>query len=467
VHRGYTELHRGKKNKEIGEKRGHNHLCGSLCILCAPLCNKLILALFLTLCLQPFDLFAQKNEKTFKQEDVFSIFIKKEKRALRDSATKAPIILKKPYFATTPFVGYNPAYGFLIGIGTTMAIYLGDIETTPVSSLCAAINLTTAKQTIITLRSNIITRNSSYILRGDWRYLIFSQPTYGLGTGVKMHTNRGIIFNDGGETAPLPPDAQPLNYNYIRLYETFYFRIKNKWYAGIGYCLDAFSKIVDHDLNLDTVPQQITSNYQYSKDHGFNPEKYTMSGLSLEVLLDSRDNSIRPTKGYLANIAFRPNFTLLGSSKNSLMLNTEFRTYISFSKRRPDHLIGFWYLGQFTQQGKVPYLGLPALCWDMYNRAGRGYIQGSIRGINFIYGETEYRFPISPYTGILSGVAFVNVTTASSDNQERKLFEYFDPAAGFGLRIMFSRKTLSNLCIDFGFGADGTKGIFFNLNETF
>jgi hypothetical protein len=409
---------------------------------------------------------AQKPKKTFKQDDVFSIFVKKAKRAKRDSITFKPIQIKKPYFATTPFIGYNPAYGMLIGVGTTMAITLGDPVTTPVSSVCAAVNLTTAEQTIITVRSNIITEDSKYILRGDWRYLIFSQPTYGLGTGIKMHTNRGIVFNDGGQTASLPPDAQPLNYEYIRLYETFYFRFAKSWYLGIGYCLDDFYNIVDHN-HTDSVPPKETSHYKYSTDHGFDPLSYVMSGLSLEILLDSRDNTIRPTKGYMANLAFRPNFAFLGSSKNSLMLNTEFRTYISFSKRRPDHLIGFWYLGQFCEKGTVPYLGLPALCWDMYNRAGRGYIQGSIRGVNFLYGESEYRFPISPYSGILSGVVFVNVTTASSDDGARKLFQYYDPAAGFGLRVMFSRKTLSNLCIDFGFGADGTKGIFFNLNETF
>ena len=415
----------------------------------------------------PFSLFAQKSEKTFRQDDVFSIFLKKEKRALRDSTPEKPVVLKKPYFALTPYAGYNPAYGFLVGMNATCAIYLGEPGTTPVSSLSGVVSLTTKEQTLINLRSNIVTDHSRFIFRGDWRFLIFSQPTYGLGTGIKVHTNRGIIFNDGGETGKLPPNAQPLNYNYIRLYETFYINLAKKWYAGIGYSLDAFSKIVDHNLNLDTVPQQLTSHYTYSTEHGFNPEHYTMSGLSFEVLLDSRDNSIRPTRGYLANIAFRPNFTWLGSSKGSLMLNTEFRTYVSLSKRRPDHLIGFWYLGQFTQNGKVPYLGLPALCWDMYNRSGRGYIQGSIRGVNYVYGETEYRFPISRYTGILGGVVFVNVTTASSDDLERKLFEYFDPAAGVGLRIMFSRKTLSNLCIDFGMGADGTKGIFFNLNETF
>ena len=427
-------------------------------------CNFVLTITFL---LTTFPISAQKSEKTFKQDDVFSIFVKKANRAKRDSITFLPPVIKKPYFATTPFIGYNPAYGMLIGVGTTMAIHLGDFSTTPVSSVCAAINLTTAEQTIITVRSNIITEDSKFILRGDWRYLIFSQPTYGLGTGIKMHTNRGIIFNDGGQTASLPPDAQPLNYEYIRLYETFFFRFAKNWYFGIGYCLDDFWNIVDHNLHLDSVPPQLTSHYQYSIDNGFDATSYVMSGLSFEVLLDSRDNTIRPTKGYMANIAVRPNFTFLGSSKSSWMLNTEFRTYISFSKRRPDHLIGFWYLGQFNQKGAVPYLGLPALCWDMYNRAGRGYIQGSIRGVNFVYGETEYRFPISPYSGILSGVVFVNTTTASSGDDTRKLFQYFDPAAGFGLRIMFSRKTLSNLCVDFGFGADGTKGIFFNLNETF
>jgi len=426
-----------------------------------------LLLLLTALLWGPIILPAQDSVKTFHQDDVFSIFIKKEKRAKRDSLTRKPIIIRKPYFAVTPYIGYNPAYGALIGVNSTIGIFLGDLTTTPISAVSAAVNITTAKQIMILLRSNIVTNGSRFILRGDWRYLIFSQPTYGLGTGIKMHTNRGLIFNDGGETADLPPDAQPLNYDYLRLYETFYFRIKGYWYAGIGYSLDAFTNIVDHKLNLDTIPQQLTSNYTYSTDHGFNPEKYTMSGLSLEILLDSRNSTIRPTKGSLANISFRPNFTFLGSSKNSLMLNTEFRTYIGLSKRRPDHLIGFWALGQFTQGGAVPYLGLPALGWDMYNRAGRGYIQGSIRGVNFIYGETEWRFPISPYTGILGGVVFLNVTTASSDDGERKLGEYFDPAAGVGLRIMFSRKTLSNLCIDFGVGADGTKGIFFNLNETF
>ena len=429
--------------------------------------KKITIIFLLAMVVQSYVLIAQEKQKTFQQDDIFSVFIKKEKRKISDSLNALPVVLYKPYLAVTPFIGYNPAYGMLVGIATSIGMFLGSPVNTTISSACVGLNLTTKSQIIITARTNVVTRESRFILRGDWRYLIFSQPTYGLGTGIKMHTNRGIIFDDGGETASFPPEAQPLNYNYIRLYETFFFKITKKVYFGIGYCLDDYTKIVDHNLNLDTNSQTITSHYKYSTGHGFNPEKYTMSGLSLELLLDSRDNSIRPVKGFLANIGFRPNLAFLGSTKSSWMLNTEFRTYVGVSKRRPEHLIGFWYLGQFTQKGKVPYLGLPAITWDMYNRAGRGYVQGSIRGVNFLYGEMEYRFPISRYTGILGGVLFVNVTTASSDDNTRKLFQYFDPATGAGLRIMFNRKTRSNLCIDAGFGADGTIGVFFNLNEAF
>ena len=376
--------------------------------------------------------------------------------------------LHKPYFSTTPYVGYNPAYGLLIGVGSTIGMYLG----------------TARNDTYFHRRG----RYQPYHQKTDdlqppdecrdgWSRNTFSGATGGfscfrnrptdLGTGVAHRGRIGIIFNDGGQTGPITAEEQPINYNYIRLYETFYFKISKKWYAGIGYSLDDYKKVVDQKLNLDTVPQQITHHYKYSTDHGFNPSQQTMSGLSLELLMDSRDNSIRPTKGYFADIAFRPNFTFLGSTKNSVMLNTEFRTYVRVSKIRPDHLVGFWYIGQFTRKGDVPYLALPSIAWDMYNRTGRGYVQGSIRGVNFLYGESEYRFPISKYTGILGGVVFVNATTASSDDDTRELFEYVDPAVGFGLRVMFNRKTLSNLGVDVGFGAGGTTGVYFNLNETF
>ena len=429
--------------------------------------GKLVLAvIFLSPCfLIPMSLSGQ--QKTFKQDDVWSIFVKQSKRAARDSAAAKPAVLRKPYFSVTPYVGYNPAYGALIGVGSTVGMYLGEPPETPISSANIAINLTTKNQILFNLRTILYAKESRFMLRGDWRYLIFSQSTYGLGTGMKHQKEGGIILNDGGQTYPIQPDEEPIEYNYIRLYESFYFKITDWLYTGLGYNLDHFSKIVDMKLDPDSLAENPTQHYRYCNEHGFDTAKYTMSGISLELLMDSRDNTIRPTKGLFANIAFRPNFTWLGSSKSSWMLNTEFRAYKNVQKERPDHLVGFWCIGQFTQNGKVPYLGLPSIAWDMYNRTGRGYIQGSIRGVNFLYGEVEYRFPISRYTGILSGVLFFNITTASSDDGERKLFEYYDPAGGAGLRVMFNRRTLSNLTIDLGMGRDRKLGVYFNLNETF
>jgi hypothetical protein len=407
------------------------------------------------------------QEKTFKQNDVWSVFIKESKQAARDSAAAKPAVIRKPYFSTTPYIGYNPAYGALIGVSSTAGIYFGEPATTPISSAVVALNITTKSQVIFNLRTNFFSDGARLILRGDWRYMLFSQSTFGLGTGMKHQRGEGIILNDGGQTYPIQPDEESIEYSYVRLYESFYFKIFDKIYAGIGYNLDTYWDIDDTKLDPDSLEENPTYHYSYCKDHGFDTARYTVSGISFELLMDSRNSTIRPTQGIFANIAFRPNFTWLGSSKNSWMLNTEFRTYKSVSKERPEHLVGFWYIGQFTPSGNVPYLALPAIGWDMYNRTGRGYVQGSIRGINFLYGEVEYRFPISRYTGILGGVVFLNVTTASSDEGERKLFQYFDPAGGAGLRIMFNRRTLSNLTIDLAMGRDRELGIYFSLNETF
>ena len=76
----------------------------------------------------------------------------------------------------------------------------------------------------------------------------------------------------------------------------------------------------------------------------------------------------------------RINPIAFGSTQNSTMFYTEWRNYIGVSKRIPRNVIAFWYWGDFDTSGHVPYLALPAITWDTYNRSGRGYIQGRFRG---------------------------------------------------------------------------------------
>ena len=113
----------------------------------------------------------------------------------------------------------------------------------------------------------------------------------------------------------------------------------------------------------------------------------------------------------------RYNTKLLGSTKESGQLYTEFRKYWSISTKNPEHVIALWYWGSFMLWGELPYLELPGTAYDTYNRSGRGYTLSRFKGPSFAYWEMEYRFPISQETKLFSGVVFTNFQTGSdADN---------------------------------------------------
>jgi len=415
----------------------------------------------------PPHVFSQdKPEKKVTQMDVFDLFLSKEKREKLHGAM-VEIKPYKFYISAFPFIGYNPALGLCAGATINPAIYFGDISKTPISAFAINVNITTKLQVLLSFRSSVFTRNADLFLKGDWRFYFYSQPTYGLGSDIVGADSSNWIIHTGDVGYSVTNVAEPMKFFYVRLYETVNKRLVGHFYLGVGYHLDSYFKIVDQYTDTTVKPVRISQHYLYSKEYGFNPEQYTTSGLVLSILYDSRDNSIRPTRGIYACLTPRFNFTFLGSTKNSIAVHVEFKSFIGLSRKNPAHLIAFWFQGYFLLGGKSGYLDLPAIGWDTYGRTGRGYVQGRIRGINFLYGEAEYRFPISKYTRILSGVVFINATTCDSDNKEVSLFEYIAPAAGAGLRVMLNKKSLSNLTIDLGFGLNGSKGLFLNVNETF
>jgi hypothetical protein len=147
------------------------------------------------------------------------------------------------------------------------------------------------------------------------------------------------------------------------------------------------------------------------------------------------------------------------------MLYYEWRNYIGVSKRIPRNVIAFWFWGVLVTSGKAPYLALPSITWDTYNRSGRGYIQGRFRGDNMIYEEAEFRYRITT-NGLLGGVVFANLTTASNPLTGQKVFNSVAPGYGFGLRIKMNKKDRTNIAIDYGIG-DGFTGVYFNIREAF
>jgi hypothetical protein len=342
--------------------------------------------------------------------------------------------------------------------------------------------VTSKQQFLSFIKSNIYTKENTFYLQGDWRFYHYRLPTYGLGTNSPPDS-MDYQGNWGwqGELTEGPQGSYPMLYDFFKFHEIVSREITDNLYAGIGYQLDAYWNIKDDSLDVDTVPYQLTPHYFYSTKYGFNPESYALSGLSINLIYDSRDNMLNPYKGFFVYINYRVNTTWLGSDQNSTALWAEFRTYIGLSKKRERHMVGFWLFGDFQITGHRPYLTLMALGEDQKGRSGRGYIGGRFRGENFVYGEVEYRFPISMCSEVIGGVLFVNATTASNLAREGtytdldgsefylepvRLFQYIQPAFGFGIRVKINKYTRLNLNLDMGFGVK-SRAFYFSGSETF
>jgi len=378
--------------------------------------------------------------KDCQQEDILDLIFKKKR--FNEFSTK-----RKLRIIAIPIISYAPTTGVQFGAGGSISWPWGSDPSTRLSAGMAQGVWTTEKQVIIQLKNNIYSSRNKWFIQTDWRLYIFRLATYGLSTGC-------------GET------AYPMLFNWIKFHNIVSREIVPNLYAGLGYHLDYHYDIQDESLDTSGTAQFLTPHFSYCWLHGFDPNQYLSSGISANFVFDTRDNIINPYKGVYLNINYRYDFTWLGSQKNGSRLWAEFRTYLRLSKITPRHLIAFWFFGSYKVNGEIPYLDLMSSGFDQMNSSGRGYKQGRWRGENFVYGEVEYRFPISPCTKILGGVIFANVTTASDIDINIPLFTYLKPAAGFGLRIMVGKYDRTNLSIDFALG-DKFTGFYLQATDIF
>lgn len=380
------------------------------------------------------------KSKNCQQEDIFDVIFKKK------PSTEIPM-KKKLRLIAIPVISYTPTTGVQIGAGASITWPWGSDPSTNLSAGIFQAVWTTERQVIIQLKNNIYTRRNKWFIQTDWRCYLFRLATYGLSTGC-------------GET------SYPMLFNWVKFHNVFSREIIHHLYAGLGYHLDYHYSIKDESLDTSATGLSLTPHYSYSVLHGFDPVQYRSSGISANFVYDTRDNIINPYKGFYVNVNYRYDFTWLGSQQNGSRLWTEFRTYVGLSKITPRHLLAFWLFGNFKVSGEIPYLGLMSSGFDQMNSSGRGYKQGRWRGENFIYGEVEYRFPISPCTGIVGGVLFANLTTASDRDSDIHLFQYLKPGAGFGVRIMVGKYDRTNLDIDFALG-EKFFGFYLQATEIF
>ena len=394
------------------------------------------------------------------QLDIFDVLSKKKMQAPEIPSRKVRAII-------LPLIASSPSTGLQLGVGSSLSWSIGHKPATKLSAGAVQVLWTTQRQLISYIRTTMFFSENKWYLQTDWRWYLFRLPTYGLGTGPADNIpNIPAVDISPGPTATYQGGKFPMKYNWFKFHNILFREVVPHFYAGLGYHFDSYYDIVDENLTLDSANNIITPHYAYSELHGFNTLAYSTSGFSVNFSYDTRDNIINAYKGVYINASYLYNVDFLGSSRDGSRLWTEFRTYVGLSKRVPRHLLAFWLYGSFITSGEIPYLNLMSNGFDVANSSGRGYAQGRWRGEDVVYGEVEYRFPISPCSKIVGGVLFANVTTTSNRDMNIPLFGYLKPGCGFGFRIMVGKNDRTNILIDFGIG-EVSQGLYLQAQEIF
>lgn len=343
---------------------------------------------------------------------------------------------RKLNVSIVPTVGYTLSTGFTIGASSVSTFFTGaDHKGNESVVNLQAFYDSHSQQTFIT-QSNIWSANDQWKFVTDLRVNKYPDVTYGLGSATTTST------------------AQNIDYNYVRLYQTFLKKVTDQFYAGGGYDLDYHYNITEQPIADDKISD--------FKRYGETPSSHS-SGFNLDALFDSRPNPVNPLGGFYANLIYRNNLKDLGSDSQWSSLQLDMRKYFKLSDHS-NNVLAIWSYTWLVLNGKPPYLDLPSVGNDTYNNTGRGYAIDRFRGRNMLYLETEYRFGITR-NGLLGGVAFANVESYPRNvtSNINKLL----PAAGSGIRIKINKHSDTNLGIDYGIGTDGSHGVFVNLGEVF
>jgi len=378
------------------------------------------------------------TSKKLSQYDIVDLYRQIVGKPSRGAFDSSKIKKNKIYTSFIPAIGYTVQTTFTAVATVNLSFYLDDRKNSNISTIYGSANFSLLKQIVIPVITNIWSKNNDFDFLGDYRYYVYPSTTYGLGG----HTTLA--------------DADPIDYKYIRFYQVVARELFPDFLAGIGYNLDYHYAIRETNVK----PGEVTDFEEY--DGGKIAGTTVSSGLSFNLLYDTRRNSNNPQGGWYANVSFRPNLIYLGSDDNWQSLYIEFRKYIKFPQNS-HNVLAFWNFNWFTF-GHTPYLDLPATAWETYANSARGYVQDRFKSPSMLYLESEYRFQILD-NGFMGGVVFANAQSPS--NWPGNTFNTIYPGVGAGLRFKINKFSNTNACIDYGVGLNGSRAFYLNLGEVF
>ncbi|MBC7651382.1 MAG: BamA/TamA family outer membrane protein [Deinococcales bacterium] len=334
---------------------------------------------------------------------------------------------KKKQTIIFPVIARSIETSWSFGVAASSTFRLNKIDSFTRTSNIQALALYSLKnQFVAAIEGAQYAKNESYIFNELLSYSSFPDKFWGIGN----HT--------------LNTAEEPYNFNqyYINLH--FLKNMGHKFF--IGTLLE-----VQNLLQID-----------YKKGGLFDLQNisgrksYLIVGLGVSLTYDNRSNAFAPEKGMFAQIYFNHFDTYLGSDYVYSNLVVDARKYLPFKKNVL--ALQAYYTGNFADE--IPIRSMASLGGSSRMR---GYYEGRYRDKQLMVLQSEARLPVYKRFGavVFGGLGDVGKTIGDFSLSDIK-YSY-----GAGVRFAVNKTERLNIRIDYGFGGNGSSGLYFQLGEAF
>lgn len=321
-----------------------------------------------------------------------------------------------------PIIYYTPETRLAYGIAGTITFHSTDDSTRKkTSSVLAGIAGTQNKQFLSYAQFQLFL-NKFYVF-GEAGYYKYNYFFYGTGP------------------YEVPEELYAVNYPRIKVNATH--KVAPDFYAGVAYQYENFNiknTAVNGELSKGVIP---------------GSKGGVVSGAGLQLVYDTRDTVLFPSKGFFANANYLINGRYIGSSYNFNRFVADISMYRKVS---PKIVLAINSYNSFIS-GTAPFQQLSQVGG---NKLLRGYYQGRYMDKNFSALQGEARFLIYKRLGaVLFGGSGV-----LGGNSKFLDFNRVHHSYGGGLRFIMNRKEHLNLRIDYARGK-GSSGFYLTFGEAF
>jgi outer membrane protein assembly factor BamA len=328
-----------------------------------------------------------------------------------------------------PVLYYSPETKLGLGAAATVVFRTNQNDSTSRRSNVAPYFIYTLNHQILSsLGYTLLLNQEKFRTEGEFAYYYFPEFYYGIGNNMPL-SNQDTI-----------------NYHWIRMYNKTQKKIANNLFAGFSLEL----------VDMYDVASKYGNTLANTKPIGYQGS--FIAGMGPSLTLDQRDNVLNASKGFYLDFSVLAYNQWIASQYNFSKMKIDFRYYTNVWVRHR-HIWAFHFLGQFTD-GNVPFKHLAQIGGDVIMR---GYYAGRYRDNHLMAFQTEYRFPVWKFLGL---VVFGGAGSVAA-NMGQFATNMVWTSYGGGIRIKVSKKDQVNIRLDYGVGNDGSSGYYVNIAEAF